>query len=316
MISANTRAEKLETEGGKVSGVVASHQGLRESLRSRLGVVIATGGFLRRTDWIKRFCPQLEGVARVCAPGADGDGISMALPLKAGLKDMQWLHPSFGFSLFPSTVNDFTYVAYSGAIIVNRDGLRFVNESAPYTDLGRAALAKAHNKSFLIFDDSIRRNQMAAREVDSHLLAKPIRDDGQQIFYQGSSITDVAIKAGLKPSNLTWTVTRYNQFVASGHDADFGRDSLTFGYGKPVPIVKPPFYVMPALVGMMGSYCGLSINRDGAVLTASGQVIPGLFAAGEVTGGFHGESFIGGTPLGKALIFGWIVGNTVGGMHA
>lgn len=157
---------------------------------------------------------------------------------------------------------------------------------------------------------------MAAREVDAHLLSKPVRDDGQQIFYQGSSITDVAIKAGLKPSNLTWTVTRYNQFVASGHDADFGRDSLTFGYGKPVPIVKPPFYVMPALVGMMGSYCGLSINEDGAVLTASGQVIPGLFAAGEVTGGFHGESFIGGTPLGKALIFGWIVGNTVGGMHA
>lgn len=66
----------------------------------------------------------------------------------------------------------------------------------------------------------------------------------------------------------------------------------------------------------MGSYCGLAINQEGAVLTAGGRVIPGLYAAGEVTGSFHGEAFIGGTALGKAIIFGWIVGNTVGRLHA
>lgn len=316
VIASNTQAVTLETEGGRVSGVVVRRGERTATLRAKYGVVLASGGFLRRPDWVRRYRPTMSNAVRVCAAGADGDGISMALPLHAGLRDMRFLHVSYGFSLFPATVGDFTHVGYRGAMIVNQQGLRFVNESLPYTDIGRIALEKEHNQSYFVFDEEIRQRQMKAREVDAKLLANPVRADGQVIFYSGDSINEVAAKAGLNPSNLSWTVTRYNRFVETGHDADFRRDSLTFGYGRPSRIIKPPFYVFPTLAGMMGSYCGLAINQEGAVLTAGGRVIPGLYAAGEVTGGFHGEAFIGGTALGKAIIFGWIVGNTVGRLHA
>ena len=85
VIASNTQAVTLETEGGRVSGVVVRRGERTATLRAKYGVVLASGGFLRRPDWVRRYRPTMSNAVRVCAAGADGDGISMALPLHAGL---------------------------------------------------------------------------------------------------------------------------------------------------------------------------------------------------------------------------------------
>jgi fumarate reductase flavoprotein subunit len=104
------------------------------------------------------------------------------------------------------------------------------------------------------------------------------------------------------------TVTRYNDGVAAGRDAGFGRTSLGGGFGKPVKIETPPFYAMPCSTVLLSTYCGLRIDTSTRVLNIRGQPIRRLFAAGETVGGFHAAGYMSGSSLGKAAIFGRISG--------
>ena len=99
----------------------------------------------------------------------------------------------------------------------------------------------------------------------------------------------------------------YNRLAPHGKDP-LGRTSLSSGWGTPQEIKSPPFFIMPAVAAVMGTYCGLTITPDAEVLTQKKQIIPGLYAAGEVTGGFHGASYITGTAFAKAHAFGRIAG--------
>ena len=102
------------------------------------------------------------------------------------------------------------------------------------------------------------------------------------------------------------TISKYNQGVKSGEEPDFGRKSLTHNYGNPTPIEKAPFYAFESTVAMLATYAGIAVNGSGQVINPFGEAIPGLFAAGEVTGGFHGAGYMTGSSLGKAAVFGRI----------
>lgn len=82
------------------------------------------------------------------------------------------------------------------------------------------------------------------------------------------------------------------------------RTSLSSGYGQLKKINVPPFYIMPAIAVVPGTYCGLKVDEQTRVLRSTDDPIEGLFAAGEIMGGFHGKNFVTGTGLGKALAFG------------
>ena len=118
---------------------------------------------------------------------------------------------------------------------------------------------------------------------------------------------DAAAAAGLNPAVVTSTVEEYNRLAPHGKDP-LGRTSLSSGWGTPQEIKSPPFFIMPAVAAVMGTYCGLTITPDAEVLNQKKQIIPGLYAAGEVTGGFHGASYITGTAFAKAHAFGRIAG--------
>lgn len=108
------------------------------------------------------------------------------------------------------------------------------------------------------------------------------------------------------------TVDRYNEDAkTTGVDRDFGRKHLVDISGKIRPIEKAPFYIFPATAVLISTYCGVKINGKAEVADVFGDVIPGLYAAGEVTGGFHGRSYLGSTAFGKALIFGYIAAETI-----
>ena len=129
-------------------------------------------------------------------------------------------------------------------------------------------------------------------------------------YLSGLSLTNAAKKAGLDPKELAKTVKEYNEGIKSDSDA-FGRKTLVDTSGKPIPLDKGPFYIMPATAAVIATYCGLKINKDAKVQNVFGEVIPGLWAAGEMTGGVHGAGYMSGSAFGKAMTFGRIAAKDI-----
>ncbi len=127
---------------------------------------------------------------------------------------------------------------------------------------------------------------------------------------QAATIEELATKIAVPPRTLRETVDRYNRQIDGGGDADFGRETLMGGTGKPVEIDTPPFYAFASKGAFPGTYGGIFLDEEMHVLKRDG-IIPGLYAAGEIAGGFHGASYMTGTAVGKAVIFGRIAGRNV-----
>ena len=252
----------------------------------------------------------------ISGAGTQGDGILMAQAMGADTLDTNYIKASYGFRLHPRVIQDMSLITYSGAIMVNKEGKRFVDESISYKLQGDASLAQTDGYSFQVFDKAILDydvehdtqgiEMMTALEKDPEAEAKK-----GWIFY-GNTIEEAAKKAGLDPKVLAETIKTYNEGIAAGKDA-FGRTSLTSGFGKPIPLTKPPFYIMPTTAALIGTYCGLKIDEKARVLDVYGNPIKGLYAAGEATGGVHGAAYMTGTAFGKAICFGRIAVDTIAG---
>src|SRR5690348_2182629 len=113
----------------------------------------------------------------------------------------------------------------------------------------------------------------------------------------------ISASIGIKPDLLGDTVRQYNENASRGADPQFGRTTLSANFGKTIEIKTPPFYAFKAIGVILGTYSGLTINTKAQVLDIYGNIIPGLYAIGEVTGGFHGAAYMTGTALGKAQVF-------------
>jgi fumarate reductase flavoprotein subunit len=120
------------------------------------------------------------------------------------------------------------------------------------------------------------------------------------------TLRDLAKKLELDPVALERTVLEYNGFVQKGADTAFGRDGLCNHYGELARISTAPFYGFASKSVVLATYCGLTVDASARVKDVYGAVIPGLFAAGGVMGGFHGQAYMTGTANGKAVIFGRI----------
>ena len=193
---------------------------------------------------------------------------------------------------------------------MNKAARRFVNESLSYKLLGDEALSQKDHASYIVFDDNIRRAKMKESPKDAKLWGAV--DEGKEMSYAvyGNSIEEAVKKAGLDPKALKATIEQYNKLAPFGKDP-LGRKSLSSGYGKPVAIVKPPFVIMPATAGMIGTYCGVCIDFEAHVIDVFGERINGLYAAGEMTGGIHGAAYMTGTAFGKALSFGHLAADVI-----
>jgi fumarate reductase flavoprotein subunit len=195
---------------------------------------------------------------------------------------------------------------YMGAIIVNSDGKRFVDESLSYKTLGAACLAQPGGLGFEIFDASVRER--------SHP-GVPLNDIGflEELghVHRADTLEGLAAAAGIDADALAETVAAYTRAVSGEEPDAFGRTGLVNGTGELVPVLEPPFYAYPAKTLMTSTYCGLTITPEARVKDVTGQVIDGLFAVGEVTGGFHGAAYMTGTSLGKGAVFGRIAAHAV-----
>lgn len=287
--------------------VTLEHLGQRLKVKTAV-TVLASGGFANNRKMLQEYLNDLENIQVFSGNGNTGDGHKIGLELGGQLIDTEFIKPSYGFIKNAADPNDFTMIFYGGAVILNQDGHRFVNESISYKDIGLIALQQTNGRSFIVFDENIRLRQLESRPPEAKLWEN-LNKHSSHVFF-ADTIAEAARRAGLHPINTEKTIRDYNEMVEQGMELPFGRKSLSGGFGKPVKIERPPFYVMPASSGIMGTYCGLKVNDRTQLLRSNGQIIPNVLAAGEIMGGVHGENFTPGCGFGKALAFGRVAGET------
>lgn len=292
----------LKNNDGRIDRVLYVAEGVEQFVHASKGVIIALGGFAKSEDLLGQFAPQLKGALRIGGRGNHGDGLRMACEHGAWLKDLPYLNGTYGFHpTAAGPVKSQGLAFYKGAIMVNQFGKRFVNESISYKLLGKAAFEQPDQVSFQIWDQTV---------MDKSVHDDPLYDlellKRRRLLYQADTLEDLADCIDVPLEVLEETISRYNQGIKDGEDPQFGRKSLTHNYGKPTPIEKAPFYAFESTVAMLATYAGVSVNSAAQVVNPYGEPIPGLFAAGEVTGGFHGAGYMTGSSLGKCAVFGRI----------
>ncbi|MBQ3403680.1 MAG: flavocytochrome c [Synergistaceae bacterium] len=296
----NCRADSLvPDESGRVREVVAydTKNGQEYRFTAKKGVILATGGYAASAALVKKY-NGLSGLPTSNAPTSTGDGIEMGLKVGAALEGMDYIqiHPH-GNPVTGGLQSHFAGVI-KNAIYVNKEGKRFVEESGRRDVISNATIAQTGQVMYSIFDSEggfyAGVKELPPAELEN-LTSKGY-------LFVGSTLEELAGKAGIDPEGLKATVARYNELVAAGKDTDFEKDEVD------LPIGKAPFYCVPLSPTLHHTMGGLKINTEAQVLREDGSVIPGLYAAGEVTGGIHGSNRVGGNALTDGVVFGRIAG--------
>lgn len=291
-----TKVTKLRrADDGRVNGVEVDADGITKVINAK-AVILATGGFGASKEYIKRFRPDLESYKTTNQPGATGDGLKLAENVGAELMQMNLVQ------VHPTVQQDNPHVYLigeavrgEGAIMVNGEGNRFVNELNTRKICANAITALPEHSAYLIFDQGIRDHVKAIEFYDK-----------VGLVVHGETIEDLAKQINVDPDNLKQTVTTWNQAVENHDDAEFGRTT-----GMDRGITKPGFFaihIAPAIHYTMG---GIHITPKTQVLDGNGDIIKGLFAAGEVAGGLHGNNRVGGNSIAETIVFGRQAGQQV-----
>ena len=285
----NTKATELLTDSeGKVIGVKAEGEDANYTFNAK-AVILATGGFGANEEMYTQYRPDLKGTVTTNAPGATGDGIIMAQALGADVVDIEQiqLHPTVEQSTSMLITES---VRGDGAILVNQKGERFVNELLTRDAVSAAELAQEGQYAYIIFDQNLRDHLKA--------IEKYVKSG---IVVQSDTIEGLAEQLGIDPAVLSKTLADWNGYVQNQHDPDFGRTT-----GMNADLTTPPYYAIKIAPGIHHTMGGIKINTSAEVINTEGKPIPGLFAAGEVTGGVHGGNRLGGNAVADIVIFGRI----------
>jgi fumarate reductase flavoprotein subunit len=300
----------LQDADGTVTGLVIDHDGHEVTVRAS-AVVLATGGFARSRELLETFAPAWADATKMGGVDNTGDGLRMAWAVGADVADMGYIEASFGASIknYPDLSEDpadeprLYYPNSQGAIIVNLDGKRFVDENLNYKIISSVCVKQPDGIGFQIFDDSMMNR---SNPVPTPADFKTALADGYVIA--ADTIEALAEKLRIHPATLKETVDTYNGFVDAGIDAEFGRALSDYGVERGGHLDTAPFYAFPCRSGLTTTYCGVRVDESLRVVNVFGDPIAGLFAAGEVVGGFHGATYLSGTGLGKAGVFGRAAG--------
>jgi fumarate reductase flavoprotein subunit len=298
----------LVEENGAVAGVtVRERDGRTSRVRARKGVVLASGGFARDPARLSAIEPRFAKVMATSGIGHTGDALRMAECLGADTRDTEYVQPSFELHASGGTSDDILILYYQGGIIVNAEGQRFVNESWSYKDIAKACLSQSGMMGWQVFDQTVYDKAVDAQQAAGQSSPMTLDANKIRLLVHGNTLGELAVAMRVPPAALEATVERYNRFIDDGRDADFGRATLAGNYGKPQKVAKGPFHAYATIGHLLATYGGIAVDAQMRVLKG-GQPIPGLYAAGEAMGGFHGASYHSGTGVGKALIFGRIAG--------
>ncbi|MBR4545265.1 MAG: flavocytochrome c [Oscillibacter sp.] len=287
----NTKATEILTDdAGKAVGIVAEGaSGNKVTVNAKV-VIDAAGGFGANHDKVVELREDLDGFTTTNAAGAQGQGIDMAVAVGADTVDMEriQIHPTVEYN----TSNLITEgLRGDGAILVNADGYRFYDEVSTRDKVSAAEIAQPGAFSWLIVD--------AKMAADSNIIQGYIK---KGYTVEGNSYEELADAMGVPAKTFRDTMEFWNSCAANKNDPLYGRTS----FAKPLDLA--PFYAIKVTAGIHHTMGGLKINDAAQVLDKSGNVIPGLYAAGEVTGGVHGGNRLGGNAVADFVVFGRIAG--------
>lgn len=308
----DTRVDGLLIEAGRVVGVSAGGAELRAG-----AVIVTTGGFGNNPEMIRRYFPTAAAhgdwtyAVHYAAPYILGDGIDLGRSAGAAIVgvDSGLLLPTSGLGKWVEAFLP------PWIMMVNTEGRRFIDESAPYAVSGYVMNSQPQRRAYALFDEpTLEQASQDMRFADPYhsgaamptweygLLRQAIAD-GRII--RADSIEELAGRIGVDPATLNGTVATYNDDCDRGCDGQFFKKME-----QRFPLRKPPFYareVRACVIGQTGA--GLDISNRAEVLDEHGQPIPGLFAAGEVLGCAVGKRYSGGgMGICNAMVFGRIAG--------
>ena len=289
----NSKVIDIIKEDNKPAGVVVETNGQRYTIAAK-AVIIATGGFGANPDMVVKYKPELEGFGTTNHKGATGDAFAWIEKFGGALTQMDEIqtHPTVvpGNGLMITEA-----VRGNGAIMVNREGNRFCSEMATRDVMSKAILNQTGKTAYLVFDMGVRKSLKA---IEGYVK--------QGLLTEGETPEALAEKLGIPAESFASTIASYNQIQASGNDAEFGRKASEM----PRPLTEGPYYAVevgPAIHHTMG---GIKITPNAEVLDTNGNVIPGLYAAGEVTGGVHGGNRLGGNAVADICVYGKIAADS------
>lgn len=282
---------------GRVIGVTATDKvGNKYEFTSKDGVILATGGYSQNKEMRQKSAPHLTPeMVSTNQPGATGDGIVIATRHGADTTGMNYVQvyplATPGTGALQGRARKMS--GLDDVIDVNKNGERFVKEDARRDEFVAAIKKQPGGVVYDINDSSIVKPLNSFNE-DVETLVSIGR------IYKADSLADLAKQLGMPADKLEATVAEFNKMVEAKNDPKFGRKLFDR------PIVKPPFYATPRAPSIHHTMGGLQISTNAQVLDKKGKPIPGLYAAGEVTGGIHGSNRLGGNATADVLTFGRI----------
>lgn len=307
----NSPLVELVVEDGAVAGAIVERDGARVAIRARRGVVLAAGGFEQNDEMRARY--GVPGAARdTMGPwGNQGHAhrAGIAVGADTDLMDQAWWSPGL---THPDGRSAFA-LWFTGGIFVDQDGERFVNESAPYDRIGRAAIERIESGEltlpfWMIYDD--KEGRVPPIKATNVSMVEPEKYEAAGLWHTADTLAELAERIGVPAARLEATVARFNEHVAAGVDPDFGRGDeaydRAFSGGEPplVTIEQGPFHAAAFGISDLGTKGGLRTDSAARVLDRDGAPIPGLYAAGNTMAAVSGTVYPGGgNPIGASMLF-------------
>ncbi len=302
----NTRATEITVgEDGRVNGVIATGEtGNTVTVKANNGVIVATGGFAKSVELRQAYNTQWadlgESIKSTNHEGATGDGIKMMMKLGADFIQMG------NIQLLP--LGDPETGSLSGniemnvetRIFINKEGNRFVNEGGRRDEMTQALFEQTDNYMWIVMDSD--KYPTGDEKNNFNESVNELIAAGRAV--KGETLEELAAAMNVPAENLIAAVEDFNAHVASGEPDAFGRTLYE------TPIDNGPFYAAPRVPTVHHTMGGVRINQYAQVINENGAIIPGLYAAGEVTGGIHGANRLGGNALTDTVVFGRIAGDS------
>ncbi|MEK3785280.1 flavocytochrome c [Paenibacillus sp. FSL K6-1230] len=283
----NADVKEITQADGKVNGVKVLIDQTDEKVITAKAVVVTSGGFGSNAEMISEVRPDLKGLVTTNQIGSTGDGIKMIEQLGGTTVDMDQIQ------VHPTVQQDKSYligeaVRGEGALLISTEGTRFVNELDTRDKVTAAINALPEKAATLVFDAGVKSRVKAIEQYDK-----------MGFVVKGDTIEELAKAINVPADPLKATIDTWNEAVKNKQDGEFGRTT-----GMDHDLSAAPYYAIKIAPGIHYTMGGVKINTNTEVLDKDGKAIEGLFAAGELTGGLHGENRIGGNSVAEIIIFG------------
>ena len=334
-----TKLEQLLVDdGGRVTGIEVSNFGRKYQVMARHGVILAAGGFEWNQELRDRFYP-VPGLTRHSSTPEDGNrGEALIEAEKIGAStehtEQGWWMPTMTLPMpkasnFHEIHQSAFDVGRPWSVVVNRNGVRFVDEACGYDQFGQAMVRDhletgANMPCWLIFDSKFRKKFSAGGLMPTvHTPEKKVPADWWDHYvFRADTIEELCRKTHLPVDAVKKTVAKMNEYARTGVDPEFGRGMNPYDqmFGDPSstpnpnlgPIDKAPFYAVPINNGDLGTKGGLRCDARARVLDQQGNPIAGLYAAGNNSGTPFGDTYPGaGATIGPAMTFGYVAANDI-----